>query len=76
MVMNPPANAGDLRDADLIPGSESSPWRRAWLPTPVFLPGESRGQRRPAGCSPWGHKESDIAEHMNTHTHPEEKAVQ
>ena len=22
------------------------PWRRAWLPTPVFLPGESHGQRR------------------------------
>jgi len=21
------------------------PWRRAWQPTPVFLPGESHGQR-------------------------------
>ena len=66
-------NAGGMGS---IPGLGRSPWRRAWLPTPVFLPGESRGQRRPAGCSPWGHKESDIAEHMNTHTHPEEKAVQ
>ena len=26
------------------------PWRRAWQPTPVFSPGESRGQRNPAGC--------------------------
>ena len=38
------------------------PWRRAWQPTPVFLPGESHGQRSLAGCSPWGHKESDTTE--------------
>ena len=25
------------------------PWRRAWQPTPVFLPGESHGQRSLAG---------------------------
>ena len=30
------------------------PWRRAWQPTPVFLPGESRGQRSLVGYSPWG----------------------
>ena len=28
------------------------PWRRAWQPTPVFLPGEFHGQRSPAGYSP------------------------
>ena len=28
------------------------PWRRTWQPTPVFLPGESHGQRSLAGCSP------------------------
>ena len=28
------------------------PWRRAWQPTPVFLPGESHGQRSLAGYSP------------------------
>ena len=33
------------------------PWRRAWQPTPVFLPGESHGQRRLSGYSPWGRKE-------------------
>ena len=32
------------------------PWRRKWQPTPVFLPGESHGQRSLAGCSPGGHK--------------------
>ena len=38
------------------------PWRRTWQPTPVFLPGEVHGQRSLAGCSPWGHKESDTTE--------------
>ena len=32
------------------------PWRGKWQPTPVFLPGESQGQRTLAGASPWGHK--------------------
>ena len=31
-------------------------WRRVWQPTPVFLPGESHGQRSLSGCSPWGHR--------------------
>jgi len=29
------------------------PWRRAWQPTPVFLPGESQGQGSLACYSPW-----------------------
>ena len=29
------------------------PWGRGWLPTPVFVPGESHGQRSLAGYSPW-----------------------
>ena len=32
------------------------PWRRAWQPTPVLLPGKSHGQRSMAGYSPWGHR--------------------
>ena len=35
------------------------PWRREWLPTAVFLPGESHGQRSLVGYRPWGLKESD-----------------
>ena len=35
-------------------------WRREWQPTPVFLPGEFRGQRSLAVHSPWGCKESDM----------------
>ena len=46
-------SAGDL---GLIPGSGKIPWRRKWHTTPVFLPGESHGQRSLAGYSPWGHK--------------------
>ena len=38
------------------------PWRTAWQPTQVFLPGESHGQRSLAGYSPWGGKESDKTE--------------
>ena len=39
------------------------PWRiRAWQPTPVFLPGESHGQRSLGGYSPWGRKESDTTQ--------------
>ena len=33
-------------------------WRGAWQPTPVFLPGESHGQRSLGGYSPWGRKVS------------------
>ena len=38
------------------------PWRRAWQPTPVFLPGESHGQRSLVGYSPWGRKELNRTE--------------
>ena len=48
-------------------------WRREWLPTPVFLPGESHGQRSLVGCSPWGHKESDMTERLNTFTFRQDK---
>ena len=39
-------------------------WRRAWQPTPVFLPGESHGQRSLMGYNPWGRKESDMTEQL------------
>ena len=35
-------------------------WRRAWQPLPVFLPGESYGQRSLGSYSPWGSKELDL----------------
>ena len=45
VVKNLPVNTGDVRDSSSIPGSRRIPWRRAWQPVPVFLPGESHGQR-------------------------------
>ena len=40
------------------------PCRRELQPAPMFLPGESRGQRSLAGYSPWGHKELDTTEQL------------
>ena len=54
MVKNKPVNEGDIRDASSIPGE--------WQSTPVFLPGESHGQRSLAGYSPEGRKELDRTE--------------
>ena len=45
VVKNLPANAGDGRDPGLIAESGRSPWRRAWQPTPVFLPRKSHRWR-------------------------------
>ena len=58
VMKNPPANGGDLGSGS-ISESGRSPRGGAWQPTPVFLPGESHGQRSLAGHSPRGHKKSD-----------------
>ena len=42
-------------------------WRRQWHPTPMFLLGESHGWKTLVGCSPWGRKESDMAERLHFH---------
>ena len=62
MGKNSPADEGDAGDLGPIPGSGRFPWGREWQPTPVFLPGESHGQRSLVGCSPWGRKELDTTE--------------
>ena len=36
-------------------------------PTPVPLPGKSYGRRSLGGCSPWGHRESDMTERLHFH---------
>ncbi|CAI9164575.1 unnamed protein product [Rangifer tarandus platyrhynchus] len=65
MVKNLPANAGDPGS---IPGSGRCPEEGNGSPLqyPVFLPGESHGQRSLAGYSPWGRKELDMPERLNT----------
>ena len=47
------------------------PWRREQLPTAVFLPGESHGQRSLVDYSPRGYKESDTTKRQTlSHVHP------
>ena len=43
-------------------------WSTEWQPTPVFLPGESHGQRSLEGYSPEGHKKLDMTE-VTEHTY-------
>ena len=51
-----PGGASDKDDAS---------GRRQWQPTPVLLPGKSRGWRRLISCSPWGREESDTTERLH-----------
>ena len=44
---------------------QKDPLEKEMAPTPVFLPGESHGQRSLVGYSPWGCKESDTTERLN-----------
>ena len=44
------------------------PWRREQRSAPVFLPGESHGQRSLAGYSPEGCKQSDATERLTHNT--------
>ena len=52
-----------------IPGWGRFPGRRAWQTSPLFLPGESHGQKSLAGYSPWGLKESDMTKLTEHHHH-------
>ena len=42
-----------------------NPLEKEGRPAPVFLPGESHGQRKLAGYGPWGPKESDMTWRLN-----------
>ena len=46
------------RRLEFNPWAGKIPWRRKWPPTPVFLPGESQGQRSLVGYRPWGRTKS------------------
>ena len=54
-------SAGDTEPA-FNPYVRKIPWRRAWQPTPLLLPGESYGHRSLVGYSQSDHKESDRTE--------------
>ena len=65
-VRSLPASAGDVRDADSWVRKIS--WKRKWESAPVFLPGESHGQRSLVGYiqSMGSQKESDTAQQLNS----------
>ena len=52
-------NAGNVKRGGFDIWVKKIPWRRAWQPIPVFLPGKCHGQRNLAGYSPYGGKELD-----------------
>ena len=52
------------RSPEFNPWVRKIPWRREWIPTPVFLPGECHGHRSLAGYSSWDGKDSDMAERL------------
>ena len=52
-------NAGDEGGGEFDPWVGKIPLQEGMQPTPVFLPGESRGQRSLMGCRLWGRTESD-----------------
>ena len=56
----------DIRKMEIHP-RQSVKQRRQWHPTPVLLPGKSRGWRSLVGCSPWGCEESDMTERLPFH---------
>ena len=65
MVKNLPTNAEDMGS---ISESGRFHWKRTWQPTPVFLLGESHGQRSLVGYSPWCCKESDTTERLSNNS--------
>ena len=54
MEKNPPANAGDRKNHGFDPRVGKIPWRRAWQPTPVFLPEESPWTEESGGLQSMG----------------------
>ena len=45
VVQDPLASAGRCKRHGFDPWVGKIPYRKAWQPTPVFLPGESHGER-------------------------------
>ena len=65
----PACQCGRHKRHGLDPWVGKIPWRRAWQPTPVFLPEEFlHGQRRLMGYSPYGRKKLDMTE-ATKHAH-------
>ena len=57
----------DLKNYSQLKKTNRTTRRRQWHPTPVLLPGKSRGRSNLEGCSPWGRWGSDITERLHLH---------
>ena len=67
-VKNPPS-IREMQETCVRSLSGEDPLEEAWQPNPVFLPGESHGQRSLVAYISSGHKESDVikaTEHART----------
>ena len=72
--MHPPTKIGIFQVAQMVKNlptmqetqvwSKEDPQENGMQPTPVFLSGESHGQRSQVGYSPWGRRESDKTEQL------------
>ena len=62
VVKNPPANAGDMRNLDLIPGLGRSPGGGHGNSLQYSCLENPHGERSLVGYSPWGHKELGMTE--------------
>ena len=76
-------NAGDIMRREFNPWVGMIPWRRAWQPTPVFLPGESPWTEEPGGLQSTGsqrvRRDSDEARtyaHAHTYTHTHTRSLE
>ena len=67
VVKNPPANAGDRRHR-FDPWVKNIPWRRAWQPTPVFLPGEYPWTEEPGELESIGSQSQAQLKQLSAHT--------
>ena len=62
---NPPS-VQEVQETWFDPWIVKIPWRREWLPAPVFRPGEFHGL-----YSQWDHKELDMTKQFSLYTMPQ-----
>ena len=67
-IKNPPANAGDSRDMDLIPGSVRFPGEGNWNPPQYYCLGNSMDRRvRQATAHGIARSQTQLSTHTHTH---------
>ena len=72
LVVQTVKNLPAMWETGFDPWIEKIPWKREWLPIPVFLPRKFHGQRL---HSPWGHKGSDTTEPLTLSLHSRNRVI-